>query len=408
MKQKLTSLLALLLVGAASMMTAGAQTKPTLAVFVVGGDNALVTPLTTAMGTNLTSGGRYTLTTSASTGSKLTELQATYAAGGGSSIDRNALAAWGRANSISAICLVVDDKKGNDHMFYAHLIDTKDSKVNGRGSYIRTGIAAGDLPRVALALSKQLEEPRRKRSTDTPARNYPAELDIEMVFVEVGTFEMGCQDDACQTNELPVHTVRLTKNFYMGKFQITRAQWKAAMAGHPTLANAGKITYDDQLPIENARWEEIDTAFLPRLNALTGKNYRLPTEAEWEYAARGGKHKSTYKFCGSDDIDEVAWYQGNNPSNKTYPVGSKKPNALGLYDMSGNTWDFCSDWYDPDYYKTIASGATDPKGPNAGVSHVVRGGNWGNPIQYVRVASRLYQLTNTAGYVGLRVVLDAQ
>jgi hypothetical protein len=188
-------LAALLLVGATGMMTARAQgsgNKPTLAVFVVGNmDNALVSPLATQLGTSLTAGGQYTLT-SVSTTDKLAELQAAYNAGGGSSIDRNALAEWGRKAGISAICLVVDDIKGNDHMFSAQLISAKDSKLSGRGSYVRTGVGSGELPRVSLTLAKQLEGQGRRRSTPAPTRSYPAEVDIEMVFVEGGTFTMGC------------------------------------------------------------------------------------------------------------------------------------------------------------------------------------------------------------------------
>jgi formylglycine-generating enzyme required for sulfatase activity len=284
-------------------------------------------------------------------------------------------------------------------MFYAHLIDAKDSKVNGRGSHIRTGVVEGDLPRVSLALSRQLDGPGRRRSAPAPTRSYPAELDIEMVFVEGGTFTMGCvpaRDGTCQSSELPAHEVTLS-SFYIGKYAITQAQWKAVMGSNPS-----KFTTDDQLPVESASWEDIANAggFLEKLNTLTGKKYRLPTEEEWEYAARGGKHKSPYMYSGSDVIDEVGWYSGNS-GNSTRPVAQKKPNELGIYDMTGNLWEWVADLARASYSSTTTSS-----------SHVVRGGVWADPNTGThRIAHR-----NTSSgtpnrrdrYFGFRVVLPAQ
>ncbi|MDR3189358.1 MAG: formylglycine-generating enzyme family protein [Prevotellaceae bacterium] len=411
-------LCALLLVGAVNTMTIGAlgADKPTLAVFVVGMDNTLGNALATQMGSNLTSGGQYALT-SVNTSGKRDELRVTYASGGGSSIDRSALAAWGRANGISAICLVVDDVKGSDHMFYAQLIDAKDSKVLSRGNYVRTGVGSGELPRVSSALAQQLNGPERRRSTPTPTRAYPAELDIEMVFVTGGTFQVGCNggtDAPCNgdNRETPQRTVTVS-SFSIGKYEITRAQWIAAMKGHPTLSNPGNWKDDDQLPIETVKWNEVDTAFLPRLNALTGKQYRLPTSTEWEYAARGCKagQCDAYKYSGSNDLGEVGWCLSNS-SSRTHPVGQKKPNGLGIYDMSGNVEEWCSDWYDANYYKnTLTDGTVNPKGPDNGANRIVRGGNYGDAITgfYPRVASRHSRgFTLANSYTGFRVVLPAQ
>ncbi|MDR3189411.1 MAG: hypothetical protein LBT94_09580 [Prevotellaceae bacterium] len=183
------SLCALLLVGAVSMMTARAQAAPKLAVLVVGMDNTLGDALATQIGSELNRNSRYTVATNdAAVQAKFTELRTQ----GAGNIDRNALAAWGRTNGISTICLVADAIKGSDHMFYAHLIDAKDSKVSGRGSYIRTGVVSTDLPRVAQALTRQLDGPERRHNAPAPARSYPAELDIEMVRVEGGTFQIEC------------------------------------------------------------------------------------------------------------------------------------------------------------------------------------------------------------------------
>jgi hypothetical protein len=337
------SLCALLLVGAVNTMTIGAlgADKPTLAVFVVGMQtDALGNSLAQKIGDELNRNSRYTVLSGAAdpVKAKLTELRTQ----GARSIDRNTLAAWGRANGVSTICLVTDDIKGSDNMFYALLIDAKEGKVSGRGSYIRTGIAAGDLPRVSLALSRQLDGPGRRRSAPAPTRSYPAELDIEMVFVEGGTFTMGCvpeRDGTCKSNELPARQVQLS-SFYIGRYELTVAQWNAVMKGHP-LERINPV--EDQSPVGGIAWLQIDTAFLLRLNALTGRTteatkYRLPTAAEWEYAARGcsgdgGTGVATcenFMYSGSNTINDVSW------TSTGRIVGQKNPNRLGIYDMSGN------------------------------------------------------------------------
>jgi formylglycine-generating enzyme required for sulfatase activity len=423
MKKNMISLCALLLIGAASMMTAGAQT-PTLAVFVVGGDNTLVTPLTTALRANLTFGGRYTLT-SVDVSGKLTELQSIYTAGG--SINRDALAAWGHSNGISAICLVVNDVKGSDHLFSAQLIDAKDSKLEGRGSYIRTGVAAGDVSRVAVALSQQLAG--QGRTAAASARSYPAELDIEMVRVVGGVFTMGCNgttDGSCYADdgrETPTRIVQMS-SFSIGKYEITQAQWKAVMKGHPLentfywggVGGCGTVPCDDQRPMENMSLDMIDTAFLPRLRALTGKNYRLPTNAEWEYAARGckgdgGAEVATcdpYKYSGSNTIEEIAWSSATS-GGTTHPVGQKKPNGLGIYDMCGNVWELCLDCWDANYYSSLTNGVVNPQKTDCAVGYlrVFRGSSlYEDASIWPRVAARS-AASPSHGYehIGFRVVL---
>jgi formylglycine-generating enzyme required for sulfatase activity len=206
------------------------------------------------------------------------------------------------------------------------------------------------------------------------------EWDYEMVFVEPGTFTMGGTDDDCRSNELPTHQVTLTKGYYIGKYVVTQAQWKAIMGDNPSYFQG------DDLPIEMINWDDIQI-FIEKLNELTGKNYRLPTEAEWEFACRGGLQSAHYKYSGSNNIDDVAWYgayAGGNSGETTHPVGLKQSNELGIYDMSGNVWEWCSDWYG--VYSDEAQ--TDPKGPDMGPRRVVRGGCFLFSAQHSRVAGR--------------------
>jgi formylglycine-generating enzyme required for sulfatase activity/uncharacterized protein YdbL (DUF1318 family) len=389
------SLCALLLVGAVGMMTARAQGsgKPTLAVFVVGMQtDALGNDLAQQIAAELNRNSRYDVlpSTNNAVSNKLAELRTQDA----SSIDRNALAEWGRTNGVSMICLVTDAIKGSDHMFYALLIDTKDSKVSGRGSYIRTGVVSTDLPRVSLALSRQLDGPGRRRSAPAPTRSYPAELDIEMVYVEGGTFTMGCvpgrdvdMDGTCPSNELPAHPVTLS-NFYVGKFLITWAQWIPVMGGSPS--------GDDQKPATVSRKDAI--LFAEKLSLITGKNYRLITEAEWEYAARGGTKSQGYRYSGSNDPNEVG-------CNTIQPVGMKKPNELGIYDMVGNVWDYCLDHY----ALYTSTPVTNPTGPESSIYGRLRRG--GDYTAFMRNSARNSNppSDNDNWYnSGFRVVLPAQ
>jgi formylglycine-generating enzyme required for sulfatase activity len=208
-----------------------------------------------------------------------------------------------------------------------------------------------------------------------------AGLNLEMVFVKGGTFEMGCTSEQsdCDDDEKPVHSVTVD-DFYIGKYEVTQAQWKAIMGSNPS-------HFDDcgsNCPVENVSWNDVQE-FIEKLNQKTGKNYRLPTEAEWEYAARGGGKSKGYKYAGSNSIGTVAWYDDNSGS-ETHPVGQKQANELGIYDMSGNVWEWCSDWYDSDYYSS--SPRNNPAGPSSGSRRVLRGGSWGSRGRICRVANR--------------------
>ncbi|HQO09812.1 MAG TPA: formylglycine-generating enzyme family protein [Clostridiales bacterium] len=206
--------------------------------------------------------------------------------------------------------------------------------------------------------------------------NYITPSGIEMVLVEGGTFEMGSNErENGLVNEKPVHSVTIS-DFYIGKTEVTQAQWKAVMGTNPSYFKG------DDLPVEQVSWYDA-VEFCKRLSQKEGVTYRLPTEAEWEYAAKGGNASMGYKYSGSDDPDAVAWYRSNFES-KTHTVATKKPNELGIYDMSGNVWEWCSDWYG-DY----PSGTQiDPKGPSSGLGRVLRGGSWFSINDFIRCAYR--------------------
>lgn len=205
-------------------------------------------------------------------------------------------------------------------------------------------------------------------------------FNIEMVFVQGGTFKMGSFNRESESNEKPVHNVTLS-DFSIGKYPVTQKQWQAIMDDNPSF-----FKDCDNCPVENVSWNDIQD-FLQKLNHKTGKNYRLPTEAEWEYAAMGGNKSRGFRFSGSNSIDDVAWYN-HNSGYKTHPVGQKQSNELGLFDMSGNVWEWCSDWYGADYYQIKPT--TNPQGPSAGPDRVNRGGSWRSDPQYCRPSYRGY------------------
>ena len=207
-------------------------------------------------------------------------------------------------------------------------------------------------------------------------------LNMTMVYIEGGTFTMGAtseQDVAEDSDEKPTHSVTVS-SFYMGQTEVTQAQWKAVMGNNPSIFEG------DNLPVENVTYEDAQ-AFCRELSRLTGKTYRLPTEAEWEYAARGGNKSQGCKYSGSHSIDRVAWYDGNSGdiiNSSTHPVATKQANELGLYDMSGNVTEWCSGWYG----SYSSSSQTNPKGASSGQYRVGRGGSWSHDARYCRVSYR--------------------
>ena len=227
-------------------------------------------------------------------------------------------------------------------------------------------------------------------------------VSFEMIEVEGGTFMMGATDEQgtdYNPGATPVHEVTLS-SYSIGKTEVTQVLWEAVMGW-----NRSRYTGDPLRPVEMVTWTECQT-FITKLNQLTGKNFRLPTEAEWEFAARGGNYSKGYKYAGSDNIYDVGWFYDNAVST-THTVALKLPNELGLYDMSGNVSEWCQDWYG-DY---TSDAQTDPTGPESGSSRVFRGGdlhNYGG-YQYgdCRVSRRygIFGPQIASDYLGLRLAM---
>jgi formylglycine-generating enzyme required for sulfatase activity len=214
----------------------------------------------------------------------------------------------------------------------------------------------------------------------------------ELVEVKGGTFRMGCRDYDGFAWEYPVHKVAVS-SFKIAKYEVTQKQWISIMENNPSHFKG------DDLPVENVSWLDVQE-FISKLNEITAKNYRLPTESVWEYAARGGKKSKNYKYSGSNKIDEVAWYLENS-ENSTHPVGTKKPNELGIYDMCGNVAEWCDNVYE-NYF-----GAEDFQFDDSEIFRVLRGGKWDSEPQFCRVSFRGRTPQHFKyNYLGFRLVLQ--
>ena len=223
-------------------------------------------------------------------------------------------------------------------------------------------------------------------------------VSFKMIAVKGGTFQMGAtseQGSDANSDEKPVHNVTLS-DYYIGETEVTQELWKAVMGNNPSYHRGYP-----QRPVEKVSWNDCQE-FIKKLNQLTGKNFRLPTEAEWEYAARGGNKSLDYKYSGSDIVGVIAWYNSNSGS-QTHDVKTKQANELGIYDMSGNVWEWCNDWYG----SYSSSSQTNPKGSAAGSYRVLRGGSWYYNAKYCRVSGR-YDLNpgDASGNLGLRLSLS--
>ena len=204
-------------------------------------------------------------------------------------------------------------------------------------------------------------------------------IEYPMVYVPGGSFMMGSEDNDAHSYEKPIHRVTLS-SYYIGKYEVTQDLWEAVMGSNPSYFKGNRK------PVEQVSWNNCKE-FVRKLNSLTGQNFRLPTEAQWEFAARGGNSSYGYKYSGSDDIDNVAWHDSNS-KDRTHNVGTKSPNELGIYDMSGNVYEWCNDWSDTDSGGYGSSPVTNPSGPSSGRCRMYRGGSWDTSAWSCRVSYR--------------------
>ena len=251
------------------------------------------------------------------------------------------------------------------------------------------------------------QQPQFASSVTSSQRQVLGQLVADMVKVEGGTFTMGAtseQGNDAYNNEKPTHNVTLS-DFYIGKYEVTQAQWQAVM-GKSVSQIASENNWNtygvgDNYPMYDISYNDCQE-FIRKLNQLTGLNFRLPTEAEWEYAARGGKKSRGYKYAGGNDIGSVAWYNDNSGS-KTHPVGTRQANELGPYDMSGNVLEWCQDWYGA----YSSSSQTNPTGSYSGSNRVLLGGSWFSVARDCRVSYRNYYAPdNRDDFLGLRLALS--
>ncbi len=274
--------------------------------------------------------------------------------------------------------------------------------MNRTAAYIGAALLA-----VALGTGQAEAAPKKKAATSSssasvkPIASFTNSIGMVFVKVPAGSFTMGtevnCQKpdafsssaayDNCMASiredETPARTVTISNDFWIGQFEVTQAQWYAVMGNNPSEFKSDKVGEDSRnFPVENVSWEDVQQ-FISRLEQQDGKKYRLPTEAEWEYACKsGGKDQ---KYCGGNDVDAVAWYYDNS-GKRTHRVGTKRPNGLGIYDMSGNVYEWCNDWYHKTYYQWGKT--TDPGGVDSGGSRVYRGGSWSGGADIARAAFR--------------------
>jgi formylglycine-generating enzyme required for sulfatase activity len=236
----------------------------------------------------------------------------------------------------------------------------------------------------------------RNSKGNQPASPLTNSLGMQFILIPAGEFQMGSANGSA--DERPVHTVRISKPFYLGIHEVTQGQWETVMGNNPS-----RFKGDTSRPVKTVSWEEVQK-FIDKLNpGEGGTKYRLPTEAEWEYAARAG---STTAYSFGDDsgqLGKYAWY-GDDAGNTTHPVGTRQPNAWGLYDMHGNVWEWVQDWYG----KYTAEPVTDPQGPASGSARVFRGGGWGYDAGGCRSASRSHIAPGYRfDYLGFRLLRTA-
>ena len=272
----------------------------------------------------------------------------------------------------------------------------KDLDLNGDG--------AVDLSDVSILINYILNPPEPPGNQTFTVKG----VNFDMIAVEGGTFTMGATEEQgsdVDRDESPTHQVTLS-SYMIGKTEVTQELWEAVMGKSLSqiASELGNSTrgVGSNYPMYYVSWEDCQE-FITKLNALTGKTFRLPTEAEWEFAARGGTKSQGFTYSGSNTVDDVAWYFDTS-SSTTHPVATKAPNELGIYDMSGSVYEWCNDWYSRSYYTSESQ--TNPTGPDSGSNRVWRGGSWAGDARACRVSNRSSKdPTYRGNYLGLRLAL---
>ena len=267
-----------------------------------------------------------------------------------------------------------------------YLVPTVAQAYNSEFSRLRELLGKSSAP-------TRTEEPVKPKPNSENVTTFTVKgVSFNMVYVQGGTFQMG--SNTGDIDEKPIHNVTLSP-YKIGQTEVTQELWEAVMGSNPSKFVGLKR------PVENVSWKDCQT-FISELNRLTGQSFRLPTEAEWEYAARGGVNDGT-QYSGSDAIATVAWY-GTNSGGETHDVATKVPNRLGIYDMSGNVWEWCQDRYGSRYYKKSPN--NNPTGPSSGFDRVNRGGSWNNLATFCRSACRYFNTPSfTFDDLGMRLAL---
>jgi formylglycine-generating enzyme required for sulfatase activity len=326
-----------------------------------------------------------------------------------------------KANTVLRICIHVNTKlkingeeraflKSGDtlRVYFKHSKDIPDTisiySCISRKSTLIFPTKPSDLIRDCILdldeVSPKTEHAEMIKTVDSLAASSILNISNDMVFVKGGTYLMGIDDtseiiEGGEEAERPQHKVRLN-NFSISKYEVTQALWVAVMDSNPSI-NKGNY----MRPVDHISWYEAQR-FIDKLNKMTNHHFRMPTEAEWEYAAKGGSMSKGYGFSGSNNVDDVAWYYTESGSHS---VGTKKPNELGIYDMSGNVSEWCSDWYGSYSRKD----SLNPKGPKEGTLKCVRGGNWVNHPEacYITIRGAIAP-TVADQFMGLRLVMDVK
>lgn len=336
----------------------------------------------------------------------------------GGSVDNNSIAEAGKQLGVDYVLVVTLIDMGDEVSLYVdwQLVNVVTAIADDAdGTTYEIHNMAADLQKLADQLAERITGGSAKVKSFVGSTTSGSDftentfgINMKMKYVQGGSFMMGCtseQGGDCESDEKTLRRVTVS-DYYIGVFEVTQGQWEKVMGTSVTQQRNKKnpslslVGTGSDYPMYYVSWEEA-MAFCRELSRQTGKTYTLPTEAQWEYAARGGNQPDGSKYSGSYSVDAVAWYDGNSGSS-THPVGTKRPNALGLYDMSGNVYEWCLDWYgDYSDYDT-----ENPTGASSGSYRVLRGGCWGSRAQGCRVSYRGNGSPDGRGNIfGFRVVL---